>query len=387
MLPGAVVPIAETTRSGVVESIHFGAVVALDADGMTPGRPATRDIDVYPRSALKPLQAQAMVDAGFAAEPDELAVAARQPQRRADPPRRRPADPGQRRPRRGRPRQHAGAAARASRAPRTCCGPAGGRAPLLQNCSGKHAAMLSTCVANGWDDRQLPRVRPPGAEADRRLHRRGGRRGQPHRRRRLRCTDGDGHARSGWRSPCGRWRSAGRRCTWRCASIPHLVAGTGREDTAADARRAGPGRQGRRRGGPRRRPSRRSGRRREGRRRVRTGSSAGDAGGVALARVRRRRRARAADPRPRPPGRRGPSLVGGPISSVGGSSPMRSNFGGRRWRYDCTPSWKSPRPKLSTISRSASAPASPSPRWRSRYTCRLITAIDVGEQCSARLTR
>ena len=34
MLPGAVVPIAETT-GWVVESVHFGAVVALDAEGMT----------------------------------------------------------------------------------------------------------------------------------------------------------------------------------------------------------------------------------------------------------------------------------------------------------------------------------------------------------------
>ena len=76
MLPGAVVPIAETTRSGVVESIHFGAVVALSADGMPAWMAGDPDTDVYPRSALKPLQAQAMFDAGFAAEPDELAVAA-----------------------------------------------------------------------------------------------------------------------------------------------------------------------------------------------------------------------------------------------------------------------------------------------------------------------
>ena len=75
MLPGAVVPIAETTRSGVVESVHHGAVVALDADGMSAWSAGDPDIDVYPRSALKPLQAEAMVDAGLTAEPDELAVA------------------------------------------------------------------------------------------------------------------------------------------------------------------------------------------------------------------------------------------------------------------------------------------------------------------------
>ena len=27
----------------------------------------------------------------------------------------------------------------------------GGKAPVLMNCSGKHAAMLATCVLNGWD--------------------------------------------------------------------------------------------------------------------------------------------------------------------------------------------------------------------------------------------
>ena len=27
----------------------------------------------------------------------------------------------------------------------------GGKQPVLMNCSGKHAAMLLTCVVNGWD--------------------------------------------------------------------------------------------------------------------------------------------------------------------------------------------------------------------------------------------
>ena len=27
----------------------------------------------------------------------------------------------------------------------------GGRTPVQMNCSGKHAAMLATCVVNGWD--------------------------------------------------------------------------------------------------------------------------------------------------------------------------------------------------------------------------------------------
>ena len=58
---------------------------------------------------------------------------------------------------------------------------------LAQNCSGKHAAMLATCVANGWDlatyrDPAHPLQRPI-AETLRRARRRAGRRD---RRRRLR---------------------------------------------------------------------------------------------------------------------------------------------------------------------------------------------------------
>ena len=150
MLPGAVVPVAETTRSGVVESIHFGAVVAVAADGMTAWSAGDPDTDVYPRSALKPLQAEAMADGGFAAGPDELAVAAA---------------------------SHSGAAIHLAvvrrilakvglgedalgNTPALPLAPtvaadvlrAGGRpSALLQNCSGKHAAMLATSVVNGWD--------------------------------------------------------------------------------------------------------------------------------------------------------------------------------------------------------------------------------------------
>ena len=39
----------------------------------------------------------------------------------------------------------------------------GTKAPVLMNCSGKHAAMLATCAFNGWPTEHLPRPRPPGA--------------------------------------------------------------------------------------------------------------------------------------------------------------------------------------------------------------------------------
>jgi L-asparaginase II len=150
MRSNAVVPVAETTRSGVVESIHFGALVALAADGTTMWSAGDPDLDVYPRSALKPLQAQAMVDAGFAAEPDELAVAAAS--HSGEPihlevVRRILAKAGL-------DEDALGNTPALPLAPPVAADVlrAGGHpSALLQNCSGKHAAMLSTSAANGWD--------------------------------------------------------------------------------------------------------------------------------------------------------------------------------------------------------------------------------------------
>ena len=146
----AVVPIAQTTRSEVVESIHFGAVVALCTDGTTAWSAGDPDSQIYPRSALKPLQAQAMIDAGFDAEPDELAVAAashsgepihlevvRRILTKA-----------------GLDEEALGNTPALPLAPTVAADVlrAGGRpSALQQNCSGKHAAMLSTSVANGWE--------------------------------------------------------------------------------------------------------------------------------------------------------------------------------------------------------------------------------------------
>lgn len=150
MDPSAVAPIAVTTRSGIVESVHHGVVVALDAGGsvvLAVGDPSTT---VYPRSSLKPLQAEAMLDAGLDVTPVQLAVAcashrgqaihidtvrsllasvgltADDLQNTPD----RPLDP---------------------EAARDLIRAGGEPSSLLQNCSGKHAAMLATCVVNGWD--------------------------------------------------------------------------------------------------------------------------------------------------------------------------------------------------------------------------------------------
>ena len=64
----------------------------------------------------------------------------------------------------------------------------GAKSPVLMNCSGKHAAMLATCVAAGLGHRDLPRPRPPAPGRDRRhlrpAHRRADRRGRGRRLRR-----------------------------------------------------------------------------------------------------------------------------------------------------------------------------------------------------------
>ncbi len=143
------VPIAATTRSGRDESLHHGAVVALAGDGSVAWSAGDPDVEVYVRSAIKPLQAAAMVGAGLDVEDRLLAVVCASHDGRPEQLaaveailagagldvadlENTPALPLD--------RDEATAAVRAGRAP----------SPLLQNCSGKHAGMLATSVLNGW---------------------------------------------------------------------------------------------------------------------------------------------------------------------------------------------------------------------------------------------
>lgn len=143
------VPLAITTRSGVRESEHAGAVVALAADGNVAFALGDPAVTIYPRSSMKPLQATAMVDAGLNLPPDLLALVCASHD--------------------GRPEHLDGVRsilARAGldesalgnlsslpldeseghRALREGRGPS----PLQMNCSGKHAGMLLTSAVNGW---------------------------------------------------------------------------------------------------------------------------------------------------------------------------------------------------------------------------------------------
>ena len=145
----ALVPIAEATRSGVVESIHHGVVVALASDGSIAWAAGDPDTAVYPRSALKPLQAQALVECGLELEPDQLAVACAShggEPIHVDAVRRLLSTFGLSESELGNTPALPLSTAAAAAVLRS----GGEPTSLLQNCSGKHAAMLAACVANGW---------------------------------------------------------------------------------------------------------------------------------------------------------------------------------------------------------------------------------------------
>lgn len=141
--------LVEVERSGLVESRHRGVLAHVDAAGAVDWAIGDPDTVIFPRSANKPIQALAMLEAGLPLEGRELAIATSShhgeimhlEQVRAvlaragldesalQTP---PSWPDS-------PHEHA----RVIRE-------GGGKAPILMDCSGKHAAMLLTCVLRGW---------------------------------------------------------------------------------------------------------------------------------------------------------------------------------------------------------------------------------------------
>ncbi|HSU01683.1 MAG TPA: asparaginase [Nocardioides sp.] len=142
--------VAEIVRSGFVEGHHYGSIVALAADGSVDWSVGEVAAPVLPRSSNKPLQALAMVELGLDLPPDLLALACASHS----------GEPfhveGVRR-----TLASAGLDESALQTPpdyplddaaREAVIRAGGaRSSILMNCSGKHAAMLATCVLKGWD--------------------------------------------------------------------------------------------------------------------------------------------------------------------------------------------------------------------------------------------
>jgi len=142
------VVLAEVTRGGIVESLHLGHLIVLNSDGTTYLSKGSPELAYYPRSAVKSLQASAMLKAGLTVSDEELAIICA---------------------------SHSGnqihielvtkmlekrdislsALKNATDKPlgekeKISWGDKSGT-HLTQNCSGKHAGMLITCQQNGWD--------------------------------------------------------------------------------------------------------------------------------------------------------------------------------------------------------------------------------------------
>jgi L-asparaginase II len=141
--------VAEVTRSGIVESSHHGNVAALDASGAVVLAVGDVTTPVFGRSSNKPLQAVAMLRLGLDVDDEQLALVTASHS--------------------GEPRHlaivqrllddrglHAGQLANTpalpldERSARDIARAGGAATSLTQNCSGKHAGMLATCVINGW---------------------------------------------------------------------------------------------------------------------------------------------------------------------------------------------------------------------------------------------
>jgi len=149
-LSDAFVELAVTTRNRHDESVHYGAVVALESDGSVAFALGDAGAVVFPRSSTKPIQATAMVASGLSLPPRLLALVCASHDGRAEHLSTAkeilatagltedalgntadyPLDPDAQ-----------DAAIRAG----------GVKTALQMNCSGKHSGMLATCVHNGWD--------------------------------------------------------------------------------------------------------------------------------------------------------------------------------------------------------------------------------------------
>ncbi len=148
-MPAPVV-VAEIVRNGFVEGRHYGSVVALAADGSLDWSVGDVASTMLPRSCNKPLQAVGMLRAGLQLDDELLALACA---------------------------SHSGEPFHVDGVRRILAGAGltesvlqtppdwpldetskeavirggGAKATITMNCSGKHAAMLATCVVNGWD--------------------------------------------------------------------------------------------------------------------------------------------------------------------------------------------------------------------------------------------
>jgi L-asparaginase II len=140
--------LAKVTRGDLVESLHLGHLIVLNADRSTYLSKGSPELPIYPRSAIKSLQTAAMLKAGLRVEANELAIICA---------------------------SHSGSQNHIDLVTKMLTSreisiselknavdkPLGEKekiswgdkppSQLAQNCSGKHAGMLITCQQNGWD--------------------------------------------------------------------------------------------------------------------------------------------------------------------------------------------------------------------------------------------
>lgn len=143
-------PLAWVVRCGLIESVHQGHLLALDARGREVLGRGDPDAQIFARSSLKPLQAVAMLRTGVQLTDEQIALACA-------------SHNGQEQHRAVVRSTLAGAGLTEADLANTPSWPldphaaqawrdAGNdAAAVTQNCSGKHAAMLATCVHSGWD--------------------------------------------------------------------------------------------------------------------------------------------------------------------------------------------------------------------------------------------
>ncbi len=142
--------LAEVIRSGFVESRHRGSIVALAPDGLFAFTAGSANTPVFPRSSNKPLQAAAMLRAGLPLDGELLALAAA-------------SHSGEDFHAQGVQDilDFAGLTEKDLQCPPSLPGDEATARRLIReseepesrvrfNCSGKHAAMLATCIANDW---------------------------------------------------------------------------------------------------------------------------------------------------------------------------------------------------------------------------------------------
>jgi len=149
-MPAARPVVAEIVRSGFVEGHHYGSIVALAADGSVDWSVGVVDEPILARSCNKPIQAVGMVRLGLDLPDDLLALACASHSGEpfhVDGVRRILAAAGLTETDLQTPPDYPLDDAARDELIRS----GGDKTSIHMNCSGKHAAMLATCVLHGWD--------------------------------------------------------------------------------------------------------------------------------------------------------------------------------------------------------------------------------------------